>query len=611
MTRKEMKKAAKRNLKRHYILLVAVCLIAAFLNSEFSGSLNSLELNVQESSGGSSADMGKVAGQQAGAMDVARNLLEGREKEGKELSRKIEKQQIKQSKRESPVLGRSRGVLAQAVNAVTSGSVFVTVIAAVNSMVKSQEITLLIFIILGMFLLMAFWFFVKNMYIVVSRRIFMEGRCYDAVPIHRFLFLLRLKKWMRAAWIMFVEFMYKFFWMFTIVGGIVKTFSYFLVPYIVAENPDMTAREAITLSRRMMKGHKWECFLFHLSFAGWYILGMLTFGLTAVFYSNPYETASFTEYYIQLRSLAKDKGIPGADMLCDTYLFEKAGEDEIRSAYADAIAVLERPAEEMKELSGIRRFFAEHLGILLFPSEEERAYEEDQAERIRIHTLRGAVERKCYPGRLSPVPEVEKRQKVETIHYMRHYSVWSLIMMFFVFSFIGWLWEVSLHLVEDGAFVNRGVLHGPWLPIYGSGGVLILILLKKLRARPVAEFAGIVILCGMVEYFTSYYLELTHNGQKWWDYSGYFLNLNGRICAEGLLVFGMGGMAFAYVLAPLLDNLIRRLQMKLLIPVCLLLLCAYAADTVYSSGHPNTGKGITDYESRQIGPFDGYYAERL
>ena len=254
MTRKEMKKAAKRNLKRHYILLVAVCLIAAFLNSEFSGSLNSLELNVQESSGGSSADMGKVAGQQAGAMDVARNLLEGREKEGKELSRKIEKRQIEQSKRESPVLGRSRGVLAQAVNAVTSGSVFVTVIAAVNSMVKSQEITLLIFIILGMFLLIAFWYFVKNMYIVVSRRIFMEGRCYDAVPIQRFLFLLRLKKWMRAAWIMFVEFMYKFFWMFTIVGGIVKTFSYFLVPYIVAENPDMTAREAITLSRRMMKG---------------------------------------------------------------------------------------------------------------------------------------------------------------------------------------------------------------------------------------------------------------------------------------------------------------------------------------------------------------------
>ena len=59
---------------------------------------------------------------------------------------------------------------------------------------------------------------------------------------------------------------------------------------------------------------------------------------------------------------------------------------------------------------------------------------------------------------------------------------------------------------------------------------------------------AIVVLCGVVEYFTSYYLEVTQ-GKKWWDYSGYFLNLNGRICAEGLLVFGVGGMAIVYALA--------------------------------------------------------------
>ena len=179
---------------------------------------------------------------------------------------------------------------------------------------------------------------------------------------------------------------------------------------------------------------------------------------------------------------------------------------------------------------------------------------------------------------------------------MRHYSVWSLVMLFFIFSFTGWVWEVSLHLVNDGAFVNRGVLHGPWLPIYGSGGVLILVVLNRLRINPAAEFAGIVVLCGCVEYFTSYYLELTHNGQKWWDYTGYFLNLHGRICAEGLLVFG-GGMAIVYVAAPLLDNIIRKVQTRKLIPVCLLLLCVYAADTLYSSKHPNTGEGITDYQS--------------
>ena len=166
-----------------------------------------------------------------------------------------------------------------------------------------------------------------------------------------------------------------------------------------------------------------------------------------------------------------------------------------------------------------------------------------------------------YPSRLDPIPEMAKRQKVETVHYMRHYTVWSLILLFFIFSCIGWVWEVSLHLVNDGEFVNRGVLHGPWLPIYGSGGVLILTVLNKFRKNPAAEFVAIVVLCGVVEYFTSYYLEVTQ-GKKWWDYSGYFLNLNGRICAEGLLVFGVGGMAIVYALAPVLDNFIRRQKLK-------------------------------------------------
>ena len=58
------------------------------------------------------------------------------------------------------------------------------------------------------------------------------------------------------------------------------------------------------------------------------------------------------------------------------------------------------------------------------------------------------------------------------------YSVSSLVLMFFTFSGIGWLWEVGLHLVVDGMFFNRGFMAGPWLPIYGTGGVLILVLLN-------------------------------------------------------------------------------------------------------------------------------------
>ena len=63
-----------------------------------------------------------------------------------------------------------------------------------------------------------------------------------------------------------------------------------------------------------------------------------------------------------------------------------------------------------------------------------------------------------------------------------------------------------------------------WLPIYGSGGILILICLKKLRNKPVVEFFASVVLCGFVEYFTSLYLEISH-GRRWWNYNGYFLTL--------------------------------------------------------------------------------------
>lgn len=64
------------------------------------------------------------------------------------------------------------------------------------------------------------------------------------------------------------------------------------------------------------------------------------------------------------------------------------------------------------------------------------------------------------------------------------YSISTLILMFFLFSFTGWVWEVACHLVEDRMFINRGVLFGPWLPIYGAGGVMILVFLKRFFERP-------------------------------------------------------------------------------------------------------------------------------
>lgn len=147
------------------------------------------------------------------------------------------------------------------------------------------------------------------------------------------------------------------------------------------------------------------------------------------------------------------------------------------------------------------------------------------------------------------------------LNYERAYSATSLILMFFLFSFTGWIWEVLIHIIEDGMIINRGLLLGPWLPIYGTGGVLILMLLKRWRSQPLITMGLIMLLCGTVEYITSIGLEFFF-GQRWWDYSDMLFNFQGRICLEGLLIFGIGGLFFIYLIAPKIDNLLQTVSQK-------------------------------------------------
>jgi uncharacterized membrane protein len=86
-----------------------------------------------------------------------------------------------------------------------------------------------------------------------------------------------------------------------IVPGIIKGYSYRLVPYIIAENPEMQTKEAFRLSMEMMYGHKWHTFLLDLSFIGWEILNLFTFGILDLFYVTPYRFSTNTELYVTLK----------------------------------------------------------------------------------------------------------------------------------------------------------------------------------------------------------------------------------------------------------------------------------------------------------------------
>ncbi|MGN1131746.1 MAG: DUF975 family protein, partial [Ruminococcus sp.] len=491
-------------------------------------------------------------------------------------------------------IGRSQGVLAHLANMFSSGSITVTVIAAAFSIAKANDVLAIILIVLGLAAVFFIWMVFFNTFRAIFRRIFLECRVYERVPFQRFIFLYKVKRMLKSATTLLLLDIYTILWMFTIVGGVIKSFSYILVPYIVAENPDISPNEAITLSRKMMKGHKWERFLLQLSFIGWDILGVLTLGILNVFYVNPYKESVYCEYYARLRDEAKSKGIENASLLNDKYLYKKAPKKKIDEAYSDIIDLMNQPETEIKKRNKVLQFIADFFGVVLCYDESEKLYSQQLERKVKIKDYRYTLDGSMYPSRLCPVSGKEGKKRVEQLHYLRHYSVTSIILMFFIFSFIGWTWEVCFHLVTDGEFVNRGVLHGPWLPIYGSGGLMILVVLNKLRKYPVAEFFAAFTLCGIVEYFTAVFLEMRY-GEKWWDYTGYFLNIDGKVCAEGLLIFGLGGMAIVYFVAPLLDNMIRKLSLKVLIPLCVVLSFGFIADQVYSSYYPNKGDGVTNY----------------
>ena len=86
-----------------------------------------------------------------------------------------------------------------------------------------------------------------------------------------------------------------------IIPGIIKSYSYRLVPYIMGENPDMNWRQALDESARLMKGNKWRAFVYDLSFLGWGILSAMTLGVLGIFYVNPYKQSSDAALYEAIR----------------------------------------------------------------------------------------------------------------------------------------------------------------------------------------------------------------------------------------------------------------------------------------------------------------------
>ena len=109
--------------------------------------------------------------------------------------------------------------------------------------------------------------------------------------------------WGNVVLVMFLKNLFLALWtMLFIFPGIVKAYAYRMVPYILKEHPELSGTQAITLSRRMMKGHKGDAFVLDLSFIGWILLSALTFGILHLFYVGPYIQATDAELYKVVRA---------------------------------------------------------------------------------------------------------------------------------------------------------------------------------------------------------------------------------------------------------------------------------------------------------------------
>ena len=133
----------------------------------------------------------------------------------------------------------------------------------------------------------------------------------------------------------------------------------------------------------------------------------------------------------------------------------------------------------------------------------------------------------------------------------------AAFLIFIMFSFFGWCSEVLyVGIFFEHKFVNRGFLHGPLCPVYGFGGVVILLLPKELYSTWIPLFFASMILCTLVEYFVSWIMEKTFH-TRWWDYSHYKLNINGRVCALNSVLFGFMGLGIIRFVYPQIIRLLN------------------------------------------------------
>lgn len=141
--------------------------------------------------------------------------------------------------------------------------------------------------------------------------------------------------------------------------------------------------------------------------------------------------------------------------------------------------------------------------------------------------------------------------------------------------------EITCKSIEAKKFVNRGFMIGPYCPIYGWGAIAITILLHRYTNDWIILFFMSIITCGILEYATSYAMEKLFHA-RWWDYSKRKYNINGRICLETLIPFGILGLIIMYITNPFILAQFAKLSEATLNIIAIVLFVIFSIDGLIS-----------------------------
>ena len=167
------------------------------------------------------------------------------------------------------------------------------------------NIFMIVTAVLGMLISLALTIFITGPLEVGVRRFYLTGM-YTKAPVHLIGSGFRKETYKKTVISVFLPKVFIFLWsLLLLIPGIIKAYEYYFVPWIVAEQPDLSPREAMKISRRITKGHKWELFVLELSFLGWLLVGAMCCGIGTIFVM-PYVDATMTQMYDTLKVIQVD-----------------------------------------------------------------------------------------------------------------------------------------------------------------------------------------------------------------------------------------------------------------------------------------------------------------